>query len=102
MEAKVFLNGNLGKDAEVVNFKNGNAVITFSIPSNSYYMKDGERVQTTTWHNCKKFVKEVNPKFLAILKKGANFTVVGNLKYDEYTTDGAKHIRAYIEVEEIS
>jgi single-stranded DNA-binding protein len=30
MEAKVFLTGNLGNDAQVTNFSNGNAVIEFS------------------------------------------------------------------------
>ncbi len=60
MEAKVFTSGNLGNDAKVINFENGNAVITFSIATNSYYTNsDGEQVQLTTWHDCKKFVKNV-------------------------------------------
>ena len=43
MEAKVFTSGNLGNDAKVINFENGNAVITFSIATNSYYTNsDGE------------------------------------------------------------
>ena len=51
MEAKVFTSGNLGNDAKVINFENGNAVITFSIATNSYYTNnDGEQIQTTTWH----------------------------------------------------
>ena len=37
MEAKVFVNGNLGNDAQVTNFSNGNAVIEFSIATNHFY-----------------------------------------------------------------
>jgi len=60
MEAKVFTSGNLGNDAKVINFENGKSVITFSIATNSYYTNaDGEQVQKTTWHDCKKFVRTV-------------------------------------------
>jgi hypothetical protein len=59
MEAKVFTSGNLGNDAKVINFENGKSVITFSIATNSYYTNaDGEQVQKTTWHDCKKFVRQ--------------------------------------------
>ena len=91
MEAKVFTSGNLGNDAKVINFENGNAVINFSIATNSYYTNaDGEQVQKTTWHDCKKFVRQVNSKFMEMLTKGATVTILGTLAYDEYDKEVTK------------
>lgn len=85
MEAKVFTSGNLGNDAKVINFENGNAVITFSLATNSYYTNsEGEQIQLTTWHECKKFVKSVNEKLVEKLTKGATVTIAGVLNYEEY------------------
>ena len=107
MEAKVFTTGNLGSDANVINFENGNAVINFSIATNSYYTNaDGEQVQKTTWHGCKKFVKQVNAKFMEMLIKGATVTILGTLSYDEFDkevtkTKSVKIKKAYIDVKAI-
>ena len=107
MEAKVFTSGNLGNDAKVINFENGNSVITFSIATNSYFKDaDGEQSQKTTWHDCKKFVKQVNEKFIEKLIKGATVTILGTLSYDEYDkevtkTKSVKIKRAYIDVKAI-
>ncbi len=104
MEAKVFTSGNLGNDAKAINFKNGNAVITFSIATNSYYTDSaGEQIQKTTWHECKKFVKKVNEQFLAKLTKGATITILGTLSYDEFDKEvtkakSVKIKKAYIDV----
>ena len=99
MEAKVFTSGNLGYDAKVINFENGNAVITFSIATNS----DGEKIQNTTWHDCKKFVKQVNEKFLEKLITGSKVTILGTLSYDEFDkevtkTKSVKIKKAFIDV----
>ena len=107
MEAKVFTSGNLGNDAKVINFENGNAVISFSIATNSYYTnKDGEKIQNTTWHDCKKFVRNVNEKFIERLTKGATVTILGTLSYEEYDkevtkTKSVKIRKAYIDVKAI-
>lgn len=107
MEAKVFTSGNLGNDANVINFENGNAVINFSIATNSYYINaDGEQVQKTTWHDCKKFVRQVNAKFMEMLTKGATVTILGTLSYDEYDKEvtkakSVKIKKAYIDVKAI-
>ena len=104
MEAKVFTSGNLGNDAKVITFENGNSVITFSIATNSYYTNaDGETVQKTTWHDCKKFVRQTNEKFLEKLTKGATVTILGTLSYHEYDKDvtktkSVKIKKAYIDV----
>ena len=107
MEAKVFTSGNLGNDAKVINFENGKSVITFSIATNSYIKNaDGEQVQQTTWHDCKKFVRQVNESFIEKLAKGATVTILGTLSYDEYDkevtkTKSVKIRRAYIDVKVI-
>lgn len=107
MEAKVFTTGNLGSDAKVINFENGKSVITFSIATNSYYTNAaGEPVQQTTWHDCKKFMSQINEKFIEKLAKGATVTILGTLSYDEYDkevtkTKSVKIKRAYIDVKAI-
>jgi single-strand DNA-binding protein len=108
MEAKVFLTGNLGNDAQVTNFSNGNAVIEFSVATNQYYTdKNGEAQQKTSWHDCKRFVRQVNQAFIDKLSKGASLTLAGTLKYEEFTKEVTKtksiNIRkAFIEVAEIA
>lgn len=108
MEAKVFATGNLGNDAQVTNFSNGNAVIEFSIATNQFYTdKNGEAQQKTTWHDCKRFVREVNASFVEKLSKGVSVVIAGNLKYEEYTKEISKTKsvnikRAYIDVKEIT
>jgi len=108
MEAKVFINGNLGNDAQVTNFSNGNAVIEFSIATNLFYTdKNGEAQQKTTWHDCKRFVTKVNDAFVQKLAKGTSIVVAGNLKYEAYAKEVSKTKsfnikRAFIYVKEIS
>ncbi len=107
MEAKVFASGNLGSNAKVVNFKNGNAVIQFSIAThNYYYNKDGELIQQSTWHECKKYVKKINQNLIDALVKGAHISVFGVLKYEEFDkavtkVKNVKIKRAFIEVKEL-
>jgi single-strand DNA-binding protein len=104
MEAKVFVSGKLGNNANVIQFENGRAVITFSIATNSYYTNSaGEQVQNTTWHDCKKFVRTVNEKLVEKLVKGVTVTIMGTLQYEEYEkpvtkTKSTKIKKAYIDV----
>jgi len=108
MEAKVFLTGNLGNDAQVTNFSNGNAVIEFSVAANYFYTdKNGEAQQKTTWHDCKRYVREVNTAFIEKLTKGKTIVVAGTLNYEEYAKEISKSKsvnikRAYIDVKEVS
>ena len=91
-------------NSNVIQFENGRAVITFSIATNSYYTNNaGEQVQNTTWHECKKFVRNVNEKLVEKLVKGVAVTIMGTLQYEEYEkpvtkTKAAKIKKAYIEV----
>ena len=106
MKAQVFVTGKIGQDAKVKEFDNGRAVIEFSVASNSFYTdKNGERIQNTQWHTCKKFTKEVNQKFVDLLKKGASVLVSGSLMYNEWEETAGKkiikHNDAYIQVIDI-
>lgn len=47
----VRLIGNVGNDPESVNLDNGKKVSRFSLATNENYLKDGEKVQQTDWHN---------------------------------------------------
>lgn len=108
MEAKVFLTGNLGNDAQVTNFSNGNAVIEFSVATNVFYTdKNGEAQQKTSWHDCKRYVREVSSSFTEKLTKGSTVVVAGALNYEEYAkaiskTKSVSIKRAYIDVKEIA
>ncbi len=105
---KVFIiGGHLGQDAEVTTFENGSSVISFSAATNESWTDKatGEKREEIEWHECKRFVKEVNDKFVALLTKGTKVTVIGKLKYNTWErTIGNEKVtqtKAYIKVEEI-
>lgn len=106
MEAKVFVSGNLESNAAIVYFKNGNAIIRFSIATSNYYHNHhGEVIQQPTGHDCKKYVKDVNQDLIDKLVKGAYISVYGVLRYEELSKSVAKTKNgkrsAFIEVKEI-
>jgi single-strand DNA-binding protein len=77
---KVMLIGNLGKDPEVRAIPSGVKVANFSIAtSSSYNGKDGNRVETTEWHNIVMWrgLAEVAEKYL---KKGNSVFIEGRLQ----------------------
>lgn len=82
---RVTLIGRLGKDPEVRRLESGAAVAKFSLAtSESYKDKDGNKVDTTEWHNIVvwRTQAEIAEKFL---KKGMLVYVEGKLTYREYT-----------------
>ncbi|MBI1226156.1 MAG: single-stranded DNA-binding protein [Bacteroidetes bacterium] len=82
---RVTLIGRLGKDPEVRRLESGAAVAKFSLAtSESYKDKDGNKVETTEWHNIIvwRSQAEIAEKFL---KKGMLIYVEGKLTYREYT-----------------
>jgi single-strand DNA-binding protein len=82
---RVTLIGRLGKDPEVRRLESGAAVAKFSLAtSESYKDKDGNKVDTTEWHNIVvwRSQAEVAEKYL---KKGMLVYVEGKLTYREYT-----------------
>ncbi|MCF8245736.1 MAG: single-stranded DNA-binding protein [Saprospiraceae bacterium] len=82
---RVTLIGRLGKDPEVRRLESGVAVAKFSLAtSESYKDKEGNKVDTTEWHNVVVWrgQAEIAEKFL---KKGMLIYVEGKLTYREYT-----------------
>ncbi len=77
--------GRLGKDPEVRRLDSGSTVAKFSLAtSESYKDKDGNKVETTEWHNVVvwRAQAEIAEKYL---KKGMLVYVEGKLTYREYT-----------------
>jgi len=82
---RVTLIGRLGKDPEVRRLETGAVVAKFTLAtSESYKDKDGNKVDTTEWHNVVvwRSLAEIAEKFL---KKGMLVYVEGKLTYREYT-----------------
>ncbi|MCC6725407.1 MAG: single-stranded DNA-binding protein [Saprospiraceae bacterium] len=82
---RVTLIGRLGKDPEVRRLESGAAVAKFSLAtSETYKDKDGNKQETTEWHNIIvwRTQAEIAEKFL---KKGMLIYVEGKLTYREYT-----------------
>jgi single-strand DNA-binding protein len=82
---RVTLIGRLGKDPEVRRLETGAAVAKFTMAtSESYKDKDGNKQETTEWHNIVvwRSLAEIAEKYL---KKGMLLYVEGKLTYREYT-----------------
>lgn len=79
---QVQLMGNLGSDPKMFEFENAKKV-NFSIATNDYYTKNGEKVTETTWHNCVAWNKtaEIIEKYL---KKGDQAIVSGRVSSRSY------------------
>ena len=81
---KVILVGNLGKDPEIRSIESGRKVASFTLATTeSYKDKNGERVDSTEWHNISFWgpIADVIEKYL---KKGSQIYVEGKLKTRSY------------------
>lgn len=86
---KVILVGRLGKDPEVRNFENGNAVANFTMATTESY-KDrttGEKKEITEWHNIVLWrgLAEIAQKYL---HKGDLVYIEGKLRTRSWEKDG--------------
>ncbi len=82
---RVTLIGRLGKDPEVRRLESGAAVAKFSLAtSETYKDKDGNKQETTEWHNIVvwRTQAEIAEKYL---KKGMLVYLEGKLTYRDYT-----------------
>ena len=81
---KVILLGRLGKDPVVRRLDNGRGVANVTLATNDYYTKDGQRLESTEWHNLEMWDKqaETAEKYL---KKGSLLYVEGKIRTDRYT-----------------
>jgi single-strand DNA-binding protein len=82
---KVILIGTLGKNPEVKNMPNGNAVCEFSIATNESWKdkQTGEVKESVEWHNCKCFGKiaEICGQYL---QKGSQVFIEGKIKTETW------------------
>jgi len=81
---KVNLIGNLGTDPEVKIFDSGKKKVRLSLAtSDNYKSNNGEKVESTQWHNLVLWGKmaEVAEKYL---QKGSELAVEGKLTYRSY------------------
>ena len=81
---KVILLGRLGKDPVVRRLDNGRVVANVTLATNDYYTKEGQRLESTEWHNLEMWDKqaETAEKYL---KKGSLLYVEGKIRTDRYT-----------------
>lgn len=87
---KVLLIGHLGKDPELKYTEKGTARCSFSLAtSDSYKGDDGNRVETTEWHNIVVWRKlaEICSQYL---KKGSKIYAEGKMSTRSYEQDGLK------------
>ncbi len=91
---KVILVGHLGKDPEIRVTESGKKVANFSLATTeSYKDKNGERVDSTEWHNIAFWgpIADVIEKYL---KKGSQIYLEGRLKTRSY--EDKEKIKRYI------
>lgn len=89
LKNKVSLIGNLGMNPEVKEFENGNKRAKISLATSEVYMKDGERVTETQWHNLVAWGKKAE-LMERLLKKGSQVAVDGKLVNRSYEVEGEK------------
>lgn len=81
---KVQLIGNLGRDPELRETKNGKKVLSVSLATNESYKNDsGEQVKNTEWHNIVAWGKTAE-LMSQLAKKGSELAVQGKLTHKTY------------------
>ena len=96
---RVIINGNLTTDCKLERGKTGTAYGGFCIAVNSSEKKDGEWVDTVSYFEVKAFGKLFESQH-PYLNKGANVTVEGKLKQENWQTkEGEKRHKIVIQSE---
>ena len=96
---RVELIGRLGDNPLMRDMKNGERVCVMRLAtSESWKDANGERKERTTWHTVEVFGKGKVNAIEKSLKKGSLVHIDGQLRYDEFETDGIKQIRAKITI----
>ncbi len=98
---KVQLIGNVGDTPKAHTFESGKKVIRFSMATNDYYLKDGEKVQQTQWHNLVAWGKqaEIIEKYVF---KGSEIAIDGKLTSRSFENEsGEKQYISEVLIQEI-
>jgi len=88
---KVMLIGHLGEDVKMHYFEGGNAIGRFSLATNETYTnKEGERINTTDWHNIvvRNKLAEICEKHLV---KGDKIYCEGKIKTRQWTDENGQN-----------
>ncbi len=73
---KQILSGNIGKDAEVKDFQNGNSVINFSVADTKKWTdRNGQKQEKTNWIECVWYLN--NTSIAQYLTKGTKVLIEG-------------------------
>lgn len=100
---KIFLTGNVGRDAETRTTVNGGMVLFNIGVSESRKNEKGEYETTRVdWFSCNIYTQkpETAEKIAGIIKKGNKLSVIGKMQSREYEKDGQKHTGWNVKVEE--
>ncbi|HSP82797.1 MAG TPA: single-stranded DNA-binding protein [Gillisia sp.] len=101
LKNKVQLIGNVGDTPKSHTFESGKKVIRFSLATNDYYLKDGEKVSQTQWHTIVAWGKqaEIIEKYVT---KGSEIAVEGKLTSRAFDTEqGEKQYITEVLINEI-
>lgn len=98
---KVILIGRLGKDPELKYTPNGHAVANFSLATNrSWKGQDGQRQESTTWHNIVVWGKQAET-MKEYLTKGREVYIEGRIDNRSYEDkEGVKKYMSEVVVEQ--
>jgi single-strand DNA-binding protein len=81
---KVILLGRLGKDPIIRRLDNGRVVANLTLATNESYNRDGQRMESTEWHNLEMWDNQANTAE-KYMKKGDLLYVEGKIRTDRYT-----------------
>lgn len=82
----IHLIGHIGQDAELLNTKNGDQFLKFSLATNEYSRdKAGNKVTRTEWHNVLVFGSERVKNLKESFVKGTHIAINGTLRYSKWT-----------------
>ena len=94
---RIVLTGNLTKNAELKTFDSF-SVLNFTLASNKTFFKNEQKVEKTTFVDCKYFSKGA-AKLAEMMTKGKKIGIDGSLEQETWTdNEGKKHSRLIINV----
>lgn len=92
---KVILIGNITRDPELKALPSGVKVCTFSLATNEHYVKDGEKVEKTEFHNIIAFGK-TGENIAKYMHKGSSIFIEGKLQTRSWESEGVKKYRTEV------
>lgn len=99
---KVFISGNLSRDAELRQTAGGTSVLAFGVAVNDRRknQQTGEWEDYVNWIDCTMFGKRAQ-SLAQYLTKGSKVSVEGRLHYSAWERDGQKRSKVDVTVDEV-